>query len=107
MRATSTDTRDLVFRLLDAQERERRRVARALHDDPIQCVVAIALRLELLAREADPDPAMRDALASLGHEALEALERMRDLVSELQQPDEISRGVIDRISGFQDVAVSV
>lgn len=46
--------RDLGGRLINAQEEERRRVARELHDDLNQRVSLLAIELELLARSLKP-----------------------------------------------------
>ena len=42
-----------------AQEEERRRLARDLHDEVNQALTAILLRLEALAQEAPPERAPR------------------------------------------------
>ncbi len=50
--------RDLVRRLLTAQETERARIAADIHDDPVQSLAAVELRLGLLRRrmgESAPD----------------------------------------------------
>ncbi len=47
--------RDLSRRLLDAQEEERRRISRELHDEVLQTLVGISVHLENLGREAQQD----------------------------------------------------
>jgi signal transduction histidine kinase len=42
--------RELLARLINAQEEERRRIAAEIHDDTIQTAVAVGMRLEMLAR---------------------------------------------------------
>lgn len=48
--------RELLARLITAQEEERRRIAAEIHDDTIQTTVATGIRLEMLARRlANPE----------------------------------------------------
>jgi len=42
--------RELLARLINAQEEERRRIATEIHDDAMQTAVAVGMRLEMLAR---------------------------------------------------------
>ncbi len=56
LRAADEQRRDLLGRLLRAQEEERRRVAGEIHDDPLQKMTAMAMRLDMLRRSlTDPD----------------------------------------------------
>lgn len=57
-------------RLVEAADRERRRVERNLHDGAQQRLVGLALTLRLAGREAEQDPAVSDLL----HEALSELD---------------------------------
>jgi len=63
---------------------ERRQIAGDLHDDPIQAVTAVGLRLQRLARTARPDQQdlLRDAQQTIGY----AIERMRHMLFELHPP---------------------
>jgi len=62
--------RELLARLVSAQEEERRRIAAEIHDDTIQTAVAIGIRLELLGSHlADADDRAE-------------LERLRELVGQ-------------------------
>jgi signal transduction histidine kinase len=49
------ERRRILVRLVDAQEEERRRVANDIHDDPVQKLVAISMRLQLLKKHADEE----------------------------------------------------
>ncbi|MGE5359286.1 MAG: PAS domain S-box protein [Bacteroidales bacterium] len=64
--------RDLSGRLIDAQETERARVARELHDDFSQRLALLAVNLDLLRQSLGPDDTARSAVDSL-HAQVEAL----------------------------------
>ncbi len=57
LRVLSEQRERLLHRLVTAQEEERRRVAADIHDDTIQTMVALGLRIELARRKAT-DPAL-------------------------------------------------
>jgi two-component system sensor histidine kinase UhpB len=62
---------------LTAQERERLRVGRALHDEAGQSLTAIALEIERLARQAPPEQrGQLDVLAGQLHESLDDIRRI-------------------------------
>jgi signal transduction histidine kinase len=52
LRLADDERRRILARLVDAQEEERQRVANDIHDDPIQKLVAISMRLQLLRKQA-------------------------------------------------------
>jgi signal transduction histidine kinase len=49
------ERRRILARLVDAQEEERQRVANDIHDDPVQKLVAISMRLQLLKKQSDEE----------------------------------------------------
>jgi signal transduction histidine kinase len=55
LRASYNRIRDLASRLLNAQDTERSRIARELHDDISQQVALLAIDLELLSSAVQPD----------------------------------------------------
>ena len=82
LRKTSQQRRELMHRLEDAQEQERRRIASDIHDDSIQVMSAVDLRLQTLAMGGSPvDP---DALSQLHETVQRAMERLRHLLFELR-----------------------
>ena len=74
-------------RLVAAQDEERRKIERNLHDGVQQQLVALNVQLGLLARVADADPAKAaDMATSLQDRAGEALEDLRDLARGIYPP---------------------
>jgi signal transduction histidine kinase len=82
LRRTIQQRRELAQRLERAQEEERRRIAADIHDDPIQVMSAVDLRLQLLA--ASPATASGAELAALHKTVVDSIERLRSLVFELR-----------------------
>jgi two-component system, NarL family, sensor histidine kinase UhpB len=76
------ERRDSALRELAAQERERLRIARELHDEVGQMLTAIALRAERAADDAAP--AERSALLEISQTALGSLEDVRRIARELR-----------------------
>jgi two-component system sensor histidine kinase UhpB len=68
--------------VLRAQEEERRRVARDLHDEVNQALTAILLRLEALAQDAPPGRA--DEVAELKRLANSAMDELLNLARQLR-----------------------
>jgi signal transduction histidine kinase len=91
--ATSAQARrELVADFVWAGELERRRVAEAIHDDSIQVIAALSMRLQMLRRAlSDPDQVAMLAEAELTAQL--AITRLRTLVFELQPPGLAGEGV--------------
>jgi signal transduction histidine kinase len=66
-------------RVVQAQQNERRRLERNLHDGAQQRLVALALELGLLAERADNDPGTQDRLKHARSEVAESLDELRDI----------------------------
>jgi signal transduction histidine kinase len=74
-------------RLVAAQDEERRRLERNLHDGAQQQLVALKLRLGLAKLSVDKDPeGTRSAIAQLEQAAQDALEDLRDLARGIYPP---------------------
>lgn len=71
-----------LHRVMRAQEDERRRVARELHDTVAQDLAALRLEVERLAGRADPS--LRGELAALERRAAEVLESVRRTLFDLR-----------------------
>jgi PAS domain S-box-containing protein len=82
LRRTLQQRRELAQRLQQAQEAERRRIAADIHDDPIQVMSAVDMRLQMLA--AYPEQATPGELVSIEADVRLAIERLRSLLFELR-----------------------
>jgi PAS domain S-box-containing protein len=82
LRRALQQRRDLSQRLQKAQEAERRRIAADIHDDPIQVLSAVDMRLQMLG--AYPDQVSAEELAGLETDVRTAIERLRSLLFELR-----------------------
>jgi two-component system, NarL family, sensor histidine kinase UhpB len=76
------ERRQSAQRALAAQERERGRLARELHDELGQTLTAVVLQLDGLAREAPPD--LQDAVAQVQETARGSAEEVRDIARGLR-----------------------
>jgi len=79
---TLRQRRELARRLQHAQEEERRGIAADIHDDPIQVMSAVDVRLQML--QADPSAATAGTLGQIQAEVRGAIERLRSLLFELR-----------------------
>ena len=82
LRRTLRQRRELARRLQNAQEAERQRIAADIHDDPIQVMSAVDMRLQMLAEF--PETITTEALASIESEVNGAIERLRSMLFELR-----------------------
>jgi signal transduction histidine kinase len=82
-------------RLVSAQDEERRRLERNLHDGAQQQLVALAVKLRLAEQLADRDPAkVKEQLAALQSETGDALENLRDLARGIYPPLLADKGLV-------------
>jgi signal transduction histidine kinase len=79
LRARLQELRGSRTRVVEAQQNERRRLERDLHDGAQQRLVALALELGLLAEQANADPATQTRLKRARGEVAESLSELRDL----------------------------
>ncbi|MCW2867207.1 MAG: domain S-box protein [Marmoricola sp.] len=87
LRELAEQRRDLLGRLVEAQEDERHRIAADVHDDSVQALAAVELRLGLLRRQlGEADPALQDAVAKAHRSVPEATSRLRHLLFDLESP---------------------
>jgi signal transduction histidine kinase len=79
VRAQLEEVRASRQRIVEAGDRERRRVERNLHDGAQQRLVTLSLALAMLRERPDADPATASALADAWGELKRAIEELREL----------------------------
>ncbi len=89
LEAADAERRKLMSQLVNAHEEARRHIAEELHDDSIQAMVAIGMRLEMLIAGTS-DNELADQLVRLRDDVAVTGERLRHLLFELQ-PAELDR----------------
>ncbi|MEV0612408.1 PAS domain S-box protein [Nonomuraea sp. NPDC050404] len=85
----------LLARLVQAQEHERRRIASGVHDDTIQSMVEVGMRLRLWGEELPG--AQAAAVRALGAAVDGAVHRLRDLAFDLRPPAD---GLMESLGGY-------
>jgi PAS domain S-box-containing protein len=88
LRQLADQRQALLTRLVDAQDAERRRIAADVHDDPVQALAAVDLRLGLLRRRVrEQAPTLLESLDPLQESVSGATDRLRALLFDLEPPD--------------------
>jgi signal transduction histidine kinase len=115
LRASYEEVRQLAGRLISAQEEERSRIARELHDDVGQRVASLSIGLSGLKRRvADSDETVSSELSRLQLQATGLAKDLRDLSHEFHQgalehvglPDAL-RERCDQISRESDIQIKL
>ncbi len=83
VQAAQEGLRDYIGAITSAQEEERRRLARELHDDTIQAVIALKQRVQL-AQKSIKTPAGRETLKELETLSEQTIENLRRLTRALR-----------------------
>jgi signal transduction histidine kinase len=82
-------------RLVTAQDEERRKLERNLHDGAQQRLVALTVKLGLIERLVERDPSQARAIAAqLQSDATDALEELRDLARGIYPPLLADKGLV-------------
>ena len=81
-------------RLVEAQDAERRRIERNLHDGAQQQLIALAIQLGLLAESADDPDLIRQAIPDLKAQLGTALDDLRALAHGIYPPLLAERGLV-------------
>jgi PAS domain S-box-containing protein len=89
------ERKQLRARLAIAQEEERRRLAEDLHDDPVQKLTALGLRLDMFARELSAD--QRGSIQQIQMGLADAIQRLRWLMFDLRPPALDSSGLVEAL----------
>ncbi|MEV2271116.1 PAS domain-containing sensor histidine kinase [Nonomuraea africana] len=88
----------LLAHLVQAQEAERRRIAWDVHDDTIQSMVAVGMRLQLLAGRLPPEHAA--TVERLDEAVTSAINRLRGLTFRLRPPGLDGDGLAEAVNGY-------
>ena len=79
------EQQDVLHQLLAVQDAERERISGGLHDDTVQVLAALALRVSTLRRRLPgADPSVSAELSAMSRDLAEAGTRLRDVVAGLQ-----------------------
>lgn len=90
--SSARERQRLLAELVAAEEEERKRIALDIHDDSIQALAALLLRLELLESRLEDDD-HRASLAQARQSTREAVGRLRHLVFKLSPPELETEGL--------------
>jgi PAS domain S-box-containing protein len=105
LRQSDTGRRVLLERLVRAQEEERQRIANDIHDDSVQVMTALVIRLDALRRRID-DEHLLEVLNEIERTARESISRLRRLVFELR-PAALDRdGLASALQMYLEQAVA-
>ncbi|MBP2325183.1 PAS domain S-box-containing protein [Kibdelosporangium banguiense] len=101
---TLSERQRLVSHLVQAQELERRRIAWDVHDDSIQAMVAVGMRLQLLAERLPDEQAQ--AVRQLDESVRGAVGRLRELIFRLRPPAIDEGGLAEALNGYLNDVVT-
>ena len=93
-----TERRRLLSHLVEAQELERRRIAWDVHDDSIQAMVAVGMRLQLLAGRLPEEH--QEVLGQLAESTRASVSRLRGLVANLRPTTIEQHGLMPALGGY-------
>lgn len=100
--------------VVNGQEAERARIARELHDQTIQSLIAIGQSIEMAQKWLESDPARAASMLKAARsQSLETVSELRDLIADLRPPALDELGLVaalelqaDRYAGFP-IAISI
>lgn len=96
---------ELFRRLLDVQDRERRKIADDVHDDSVQALAALQLRASLLEHQVSPTkPEVVEGFAQLEAELDRVMASLRNLIFDLE-PVSTSTSLTDVVAEVLDRAL--
>jgi signal transduction histidine kinase len=91
----------LISKLMTAQEDERKRISRELHDETSQALTSLMLTMRVLAEDA-PNQEQKDALLLGRDVAANILREVRDLAIELRPPALDDLGLVAAIERYSE-----
>ncbi|MBI4339789.1 MAG: HAMP domain-containing protein [Chloroflexi bacterium] len=97
----------LVGKLIGAQEEERKRIAREIHDEPVQALSAISMRLDLLKRRLAAELSTGGAEVEAAHrEARKAIESLHRIMVELRPQALDDLGLLPAIRWYAETRLA-
>ncbi len=100
LRETDAARRELLRRLASAVEEERSRIARDVHDDALQALAALGLRLEVLREKLDR-PEQKESVEQIVRSLNHSTKRLRHLILDLR-PEPLEVGLRRAIRFYFD-----
>jgi signal transduction histidine kinase len=94
-----TEARTWAGEVLRAQEEERRRIAREIHDNPLQRLIQVARRMETLGSPVD-SAEEADRLIAARNELLDVVARLRNVTRALRPPGLDQLGLVAAVRGL-------
>jgi signal transduction histidine kinase len=99
LRKNAEDRSRLLAHIVQAQEEERQRIADDIHDDSVQVMTAVALRLATLRRRLGGG-ALDPLLLNLEHDVRQSITRLRHLMFVLRPPALEAHGIAAALHAF-------
>jgi signal transduction histidine kinase len=97
----SSSENEMASRLIEAQERERRRIARDLHDDINQRLALLTMELDGLKKSmSNPSAKILSRISELRQQTVEITTDIRALAYELHSPKLEHLGLVAAVAGF-------
>jgi two-component system sensor histidine kinase DegS len=93
----------MIVRVVEAQEAERQRLSRQIHDGPAQALSNFILQAEIAARLFDKDAELaRQELANLRTSATTTLQKVRDFIFDLRPMMLDDLGLVPTVKKYTD-----
>jgi signal transduction histidine kinase len=103
LRRRTAEQRELLQRLITAQEDERRRVARELHDELGQSLAGLAVYLQAVERICEEQPAQAHGhIAQMREQLADAADRTYDMILTLRPPALDDLGLVPALQAHAD-----
>ncbi len=99
LRKSAEDRQHLLAHVVQAQEEERRRIADDIHDNSVQVMTAVALRLATLRRRLGEDR-LDPLMTNLEHDVRQSITRLRHLMFVLRPPALENQGIAAALQAF-------
>jgi signal transduction histidine kinase/YHS domain-containing protein len=98
VRRAQDQERTYIDALTNGQEAERARIARELHDDTTQSLVAIAQSLDIIRNMVEPEAKIAPLLRTARGQAVDTVNNLRQLIANLRPPILAELGLIPALN---------